>query len=175
MYRQTPLSPAAQNGHDTVVKLLLQAGADIESKDIDGHTPLSMAAYNGHDAIVKLLKSHHPSHLSHPSSPFSRYEPLDAHIKTAATPLRMEHTNTMYIVDNGFAKMIAEMGTAPRSREYRKPLLKERSNYHSSGLSSLPRDVDEGMLSYMDAAVIYRNTASPRMRGSRQQTAFQCH
>jgi ankyrin repeat protein len=38
------------------VKLLLEKGADVESKDrYDGRTPLSWAANNGHEAVVKLL------------------------------------------------------------------------------------------------------------------------
>ena len=37
------------------MKLLLEKGADVESKDRAGHTPLSRAARNGHEAVVKLL------------------------------------------------------------------------------------------------------------------------
>ena len=56
---QTPLSWAAENGHEAVVKLLLEKGAELESKDSkdasNGWTPLSWAAYNGHEAVAKLL------------------------------------------------------------------------------------------------------------------------
>jgi ankyrin repeat protein len=50
---QTPLSKAAQNGHEGIVKLLLTA--NIEAEDEYGQTPLSWAAENGHEGIVKLL------------------------------------------------------------------------------------------------------------------------
>ena len=46
------------NGHEAVVKLLLEKGADVESEDAKfgmGYTPLLLAARNGHEAVVKLL------------------------------------------------------------------------------------------------------------------------
>jgi hypothetical protein len=46
---------AANTGHEAVVQLLLEAKADIESKDRFRQTPLSLSAVNGHEAIVKLL------------------------------------------------------------------------------------------------------------------------
>jgi ankyrin repeat protein len=53
---QTPLSWAARNRHEAVVKLLLEKGAELETKDKDNsRTPLSWAAENGHEAVVKLL------------------------------------------------------------------------------------------------------------------------
>jgi ankyrin repeat protein len=52
---QTPLSWAAQWGQEAIVQLLLEKGADLESKSNNGRTPLSWAAEEGHEAIVQLL------------------------------------------------------------------------------------------------------------------------
>ena len=53
---RTPLSWAAQNGHESTIKLLLVTGkADVDSKDDYGGTPLSWAAENGREAVIKLL------------------------------------------------------------------------------------------------------------------------
>jgi ankyrin repeat protein len=55
-YGRAPLSWAAENGDEAVMKLLLaKEGVDPDSKDKDGQTPLSWAAVNGHEAVVELL------------------------------------------------------------------------------------------------------------------------
>ncbi|CEL11625.1 hypothetical protein ASPCAL14725 [Aspergillus calidoustus] len=56
-YGRTPLSWAAERGHEEIVKLLIQTGeVDVDSKDTEyGQTPLSWAAQRGHKEVVKLL------------------------------------------------------------------------------------------------------------------------
>ena len=51
----TPLARPASNGHYEVVKLLLEAKADIESQDENGMTPLTRSAFWSHSEVVKLL------------------------------------------------------------------------------------------------------------------------
>jgi len=52
---QTPISWAAEAGHDAIVNLLLDQGFSKDSKRINDRTPLYWAVWNGHEAVVKLL------------------------------------------------------------------------------------------------------------------------
>ena len=53
-----PLHEAAFQGHESVVRLLLERGADPSPKDIYGATPLHHAAWGGYEAVVLLLVEH---------------------------------------------------------------------------------------------------------------------
>ena len=50
-----PLHYAATNGHDDIVKVLLDHSAYIDAGSPNGTTPLMMAARGGHVSTVKLL------------------------------------------------------------------------------------------------------------------------
>ncbi|KAJ3526709.1 hypothetical protein NM208_g11059 [Fusarium decemcellulare] len=49
---------AAANGHEMVLKQLLETGADVEFHDRDNRTALSYAAKNGHQSVVNILLRH---------------------------------------------------------------------------------------------------------------------
>ena len=51
----TSLMLAARHGHDKVVKLLIDSGCPIHTKDADGNTALFCALYGGRNGTVKLL------------------------------------------------------------------------------------------------------------------------
>lgn len=50
-----PIHWAARGGHAAVVRFLVEAGADIQSRMALGETPLVMAAHGGNVEIVRFL------------------------------------------------------------------------------------------------------------------------
>jgi len=52
---ETPLMHAAERGHEAIVKWLLNAGADVNSRSKEGWTPLLSATGKGQEGVVKLL------------------------------------------------------------------------------------------------------------------------
>ena len=46
---------AAQEGHEAVARLLVQAGATLDKTDSNGGTALMVAADHGHEAVTRLL------------------------------------------------------------------------------------------------------------------------
>ena len=62
-YGTTPLFVATQNGHEAMVRALIESGADVNAAENNGWTPLSVSmtpvfnvAQGGHAAIVQLLR-----------------------------------------------------------------------------------------------------------------------
>ncbi|KAL3278379.1 hypothetical protein HHI36_013707 [Cryptolaemus montrouzieri] len=54
----TALTLACAGGHEELVELLLNRGADIEHRDKKGFTPLILAATAGHEKVVEILINH---------------------------------------------------------------------------------------------------------------------
>ena len=46
---------AASEGHDEVVRLLLERGAEVDALRDSGWTPLTAAIYRGHEAVALIL------------------------------------------------------------------------------------------------------------------------
>ena len=54
----TPLMIASMRGQESIVKLFLERGAEVDATYKDGMTSLMFASAQGHKQVVKLLLSH---------------------------------------------------------------------------------------------------------------------
>ena len=77
----TPMDEAALNGHEEVVKLLVEADAEVNPKDNDCTrvSPLYLAAEKGHLGVVKVLLDNSAGvDLEHPDE---KITPLEVAIR----------------------------------------------------------------------------------------------
>lgn len=51
----TPMHLAAREGHESIVDLLVNKGADVNVNNDNNYTPLHLAAIEGHESVVSLL------------------------------------------------------------------------------------------------------------------------
>jgi ankyrin repeat protein len=52
---QTPLYQACYNGHESIARLLVESGVDVNATSKGEQTALHQACYNGHESIARLL------------------------------------------------------------------------------------------------------------------------
>jgi ankyrin repeat protein len=88
-YCGTPLHSAAYWGHQTVAKLLLDHGVNVDVRMHDGSTALNRASAAGHTAIVKLLIDHGAD--VHTEDRYGFTALLRATGKVATVKLLLEH------------------------------------------------------------------------------------
>lgn len=86
----TALTLACAGGHEELVELLLNRGADIEHRDKKGFTPLILAATAGHEKVVEIL-------LNHNADIEAQSE------RTKDTPLSLACSGGRYEVKNDFS------------------------------------------------------------------------
>lgn len=73
----TPLHIACVYGHFELARLLIEAGAEIESKTKYGYTALHLAAQYGHKLIIELLleRGANPNALTNVSIDYRKKKP----------------------------------------------------------------------------------------------------
>ncbi|KAJ6015108.1 ankyrin repeat-containing protein [Penicillium herquei] len=152
---QTPLSLAAEKGHLSTAKLLLQRGAAVDSRNDSGQTPLLLAAKNGHTATTQLLLDMRAA--------------VDSASKSAATAL-------IYAAQNGHedtVNVLLDKGAAidAKDKSDMTALMYAAANGHKDTVNVLLRkgaaidEADERGLTALSYAAVngFENTATELM------------
>jgi ankyrin repeat protein len=114
--RRTSLHRASYNGHEAVVRLLLENGAALEANDSEKQTPLFLAAANGHKAVIQLLLEDGAA--------------LKAKNHKGQTPLFLAATNGHEVA----VRVLLESGADVNSEDeyYQTPILLAATNGHKA-------------------------------------------
>ncbi|KXX76648.1 Ankyrin repeat domain-containing protein 50, partial [Madurella mycetomatis] len=152
---RTPLSYAVWSGNVAIVKLLIQAGAQVDIEDNTGGTPLSYAVCSGHREMMKLLLEREnqvgPEDVIVKELLFSAAKKgdegvvqllldtgkakVDSKDNNGRTPLSWAASNGHHTV----AKLLLDSGADPNSKDGngRAPLLYAAENGHEDVIKRL--------------------------------------
>ncbi|CAK9115057.1 unnamed protein product [Durusdinium trenchii] len=125
-----PMFLAAERGHLEVVRLLLEAGADLNAATQCGHTVLMFAAQNGHPDVVRVLleAGADPKAATQDWATALMFAAQNGHpdvvrllLEAGADPnaaTRCGHTVLMFAAQNGHlevARVLLEVGADPNA------------------------------------------------------------
>jgi hypothetical protein len=127
----TPLLCAAEKGHTSVVQLLLEHNASVDSRDRSDLCPLAVAASGGHESSVRLLIEHNASVDSRDYTGMTALSHAAEHGHESTARLLLDnsadfeardhfhHTPLSIATENGHeavAELLLERGAAVNSR-----------------------------------------------------------
>jgi len=133
---ETPLSVASWRGYSEVARVLLEHGADTETRDNDSYSPLEWSSQNGHVEVVRVLLGNHADlnflaedkwTALHFASEFGQVAVARVLLGNGADPNAKTTGNVtpLHLADNeGVTRILLEYGADPnaRDRDNRTPL-----------------------------------------------------
>jgi len=136
-YREeTPLSVASRQGYSEVARVLLEHGADTETRDNSSHSPLDWSSENGHVEVVRVLLENHADVNSldennwtalHSASKLGHVAVARVLLGNGADPnaKKWDNWTPLHLADNeGVTRILLEYGADPNARDsdYQTPL-----------------------------------------------------
>lgn len=137
---QTALSLASENGHLETVKALLDKGADVHAKDLNGSTSLHHASWRAHkDVVTELLKR--GAHVNEKNN--DNQTPL--HLATEVRPVNEEDTKQAGVRHVNVVKTLIDAGADIHAREkFQNSTPLHRASYYKHGQSVVKTLVEAG-------------------------------
>jgi len=126
---ETPLGVASREGHSEVARVLLEHGADAETRDKSDWSPLEQALSKGHAEVVQVLLEHrvdvhaqdkHNNTPLHVASVNGRLEASRVLLELGADPnARREENQTPLhrTEEEGVARVLLEYGADPNAQD----------------------------------------------------------
>jgi len=129
-YREeTPLSVASREGYSEVARVLLEHGADTETRDNDKYSPLERSSVNGHVEVVRVLLENHAdvNFLAENNWTALHSASTSGHVAVARVLLgngadpnakTTDNVTPLHLADNeGVTRILLEYGADPNARD----------------------------------------------------------
>ena len=126
---ETPLGVASREGHSEVARVLLERGADTETRDDEDYSPLELASIYGHVEVVQVLLEHGADVNAqdkdnytplHVASVNGRLEASRVLLELGADPnaKREENQTPLHRTEEeGVARVLLEYGADPNAQD----------------------------------------------------------
>jgi len=126
---ETPLSVASRQGYSEVARVLLEHGADTETRDKSDYSPLEWSSVDGHVEVVRVLLENHAdlNFLDENNCTALHLASDSGHVAVARVLLgngadpnakRTNNVTPLHLADNeGVTRILLEYGADPNARD----------------------------------------------------------